>query len=247
VIGADLGHARHRCPRPSCRIPHFRFVCWIGHRAICTLGSSASASHQDFAVRKQCGIVEFASSRHHRSSVLPSGTGTIQVNDLCGCRGISGAIANVKSAWAPAHDQHLTIIVHHCCSPITSPVVAIPYGAPSTSASNIKVPRRLSRPSAEYPSVRRRKHVWIERLRQMRCGQVAPGSSRTLPYLRLHIDVSRGDRATDRQHVSVRQGGARRIPSTVIHVRQARPGIVQRIIPVGIGQPHPGAYVSTGY
>ncbi len=72
----------------------------------------------------------------------------------------------------------------------------------------------------------------------MRRAQVAPGRHCTLPYLRLDIEIPRSDRATDHQHVSVRQRGIRRIPSTVIHIRQARPGVVQRAIRVGVGQPH---------
>jgi hypothetical protein len=82
----------------------------------------------------------------------------------------------------------------------------------------------------------------------MRCAQVAPGGRCHLPYLRLDIDTHRRiDPATDHEHVSVRQRGARRVPSTVIHIRQTRPGIVPGIIRVGIGQPHKVVYVSTGY
>jgi hypothetical protein len=61
--------------------------------------------------------------------------------------------------------------------------------------------------------------------------------------------MRRIDPAGDYQHVSVRQRGARRVPSTVIHIRQPGPGIVQRVIRVGIGQPHIASVVkmSTGY
>jgi hypothetical protein len=82
----------------------------------------------------------------------------------------------------------------------------------------------------------------------MRCGQVAPGSRCTLPYLRLDIDTRRRiDPATDHEDVSVRQRGARRVPSTVIHIRQAGPGVVQGVIRVGVGQPDPAVYVPTSY
>ncbi len=82
----------------------------------------------------------------------------------------------------------------------------------------------------------------------MRCAQVAPGCHCTLPHLRLDIDIiARIDRATDYEHVSVRQRGVRRVPSTVVHIRQPRPGIGQRVIRVGIGQPDKVVYVSTGH
>jgi len=153
----------------------------------------------------------------------------------------------VKIAWASAHNQYLAFIVHHCRSPITSPVVAIRHRAPSTSASNIKISSNLAGPSTKHLSVRRHKHEWIEeRQCQVRCSQIAPGCRCTLPYLRLDIDVSRSDRATDHQHVSVRQGSGRRIPPTIIHVRQPCPAIVQRVKLVGVGQSHIVVYVSTG-
>src|SRR5204863_9729583 len=109
-----------------------------------------------------------------RSSVGPSGIRTVQVNDLCGFRWVSGTIF-VKCAWASAHDHYFAIIVHHCRSPITSSVVAAPHGAPITSASNIKVAGRLGGPGTEHFSVRRNKHVWIDWQCQVRCGEVAPG------------------------------------------------------------------------
>jgi len=248
VVGSFLGQARHRCPRPGCRIPQLARVCWIVRLTIRTLSSPGSAGYQDFAVRKQCSVVEFAPSRHHRSSVFPSGTRTVEVDDLCGCGWVGGTIGRVKSAWASAHEQYLAVVVHHCRSPITSPVIAIPHRAPSTCATNIKVPGRLAGPSTEHFSVGRNKHIRIERQRQVRGGQIAPGARCTLPYLRLDIDTHRRiDPATDREHVSIRQRGARRVPSTVVHIRQPRPGIVQGVIRVGVGQPRPGAYVSPGY
>ena len=183
--------------------------------------------------------MEPASSRHHRPSVIPGGRRTIQVDDLCGCRWKRAAKA-VRWARASAHEQYFAVVIHHCRSPITSPVVAIPYRAPSTSASNIKVSGRLAGPSTEHISIRRNKHEGIERQRQVRCSQVAPGRRCALPYLRLNIDIRRRiDRATDHEHVSVGQRSARRIPATVIHVRQPRPGIIQRVIHVGIRQPDP--------
>jgi hypothetical protein len=113
VIASKSGQARHRCPCAGCGIPHLTCVCWIARATARGLISSASTGHQYFAVRKQCGIVKFASSRHHRSSVSPSGCRAVQVDDLCSFSGIGGAIASVKSAWASAHDQHLAIVVHH--------------------------------------------------------------------------------------------------------------------------------------
>jgi hypothetical protein len=236
VVGSNLRQARHRCPPPGFRIPHFGCVRGSARYSVRILTSSGSAGHQHFAVRKQGSVVEFASSCHHRSSVFPTGIRTVQVNDLCGCRWISVASKIVKSAWASTHEQHFAVVVHHCRSPITSPVVAIPHGAPSTSASNTKVAGRLARTSTKHLSVRRNKHEWIEeRQCQVRCAQIAPGCRCTLPYLRLDIDVSRGDRATDHQHVSVRQRGGGRVPSTIVHIRQSRPAIVQWVIRVGIG------------
>jgi hypothetical protein len=247
MVSANPGQARHCCPRPSCRIPHFGFVRGIGHLTVRTLSSSASAGHQDFAVRKQCSIVQFASSRHHRSGVIPSGIRTAQVDDLCGCRGMSVAIGIVKCAWASTHEQYLTLVVHHCRSPITSPVIGNRHRAPITSAISIKVSGCLAGAGTEYLAVRRNKHEWIERLSQVRCAQIAPGSRCGPPYLRLDIVDPRPDRATDHKHVSVGQRGARWIPSTVVHIRQARPCIVQGVISVDAAQSHPVVYVSTGY
>jgi hypothetical protein len=248
VVASNRGRARHPCPRPGFRIPHFGFVCWIARPSVRILSTSASAGHQHFAIWKQGSVVEFASSRHHRPSVGPSGIRTVQIDDLGSRRWIGSAIVRVKSAWASTHDQDLAVIVHHCRSPITSSVVAIPHRVPSTSASNIKISSNLAWPSTEHFAVRRNKHVWVEeRQCQVRCAQIAPGCGCSLPYLRLDIDVSRGDRATDHQHVSVRQGSGRRIPPTIIHVRQPGPGIVQRVIRVSVGQPHKVVYVSTSY
>jgi hypothetical protein len=220
VVASNRGQARHRCPRPGFRIPHFGFVCWIARLSVRTLSSSASAGHQDFAIWKQGSVVEFASSRHHRSSVGPSGIRTVQIDDLGSRRWVGGAIARVKIAWASTHNQYLAVIVHHCRSPITSPVVAIPHQTPRTTASNIEVAGRLAGPCVEHLSVRCHKHVWIERRQcQMRCGEIAPGCRCSLPDLRLDIGDSRCDRATDHEHVAVRQGSGRRIPPTIIHVR----------------------------
>ena len=192
--------------------------------------------------------MKFASSGQHRSSVLPSGSRTIQVDDLCSCCWISSAITRVISARDSPRDQHFSVIVHHCRCPITKPVVAIPHRAPSTGASNIKVSGNLAGPGTEHLSVRCHKHVWIERQRQVSCSQIAPGCRRTLPYLRLDIDTHRRIYpTTDHQHVSVRQRGVRWIPPSIIHVRQSRPTVVQRVIRVSIDQPHIIGYVSTGY
>jgi hypothetical protein len=68
-----------------------------------------------------------------------------------------------------------------------------------------------------------------------------------LPYLWLDIIFRRSDPASDREHVSIGQRGARRVPPTVIHIREPGPAIVQRVIFIGIGQPHKVVYVSTGY
>jgi hypothetical protein len=66
--------------------------------------------------------------------------------------------------------------------------------------------------------------------------------------LRFDIDiVARIDRATDYEHVSIRQRGIRRVPSAVGHVRQPRPGIVERVICVGVGQADKVLYISTRY
>jgi hypothetical protein len=165
VVRSHLGQPRHRRPRPSRGVPQLARVCWIGRCRIRTLSSPASAGDQDFAVRKQCGIVEFAPSCHHRSSVGPSRIRTVQVYDLCGFRWISGASGRVKSAWTSTHEQYLSVVVHHCRSPITNTVVAICHRAPITSASHIKVPGRLTRPSTEHLAVRRNKHKRIERQR----------------------------------------------------------------------------------
>jgi hypothetical protein len=162
VVASNRGQARHRCPRPGFRIPHFGFVCWIARPSVRVLSTSASAGHQHFAVRKQRSIVQFASSRHHRPSVGPSGIRTVQIDDLGSRRWIGVAIGRVKSAWASAHNQYLAVIVHHCRSPITSPVVAIPHQTPRTTASNIEVAGCPAGPSAEHPSVGCHKHVWVE-------------------------------------------------------------------------------------
>jgi hypothetical protein len=82
----------------------------------------------------------------------------------------------------------------------------------------------------------------------VRCAEVAPGSRCGLPYLRLDIDTLRRiDPATNHEYVSVRKRGTRRVPATIIHIRQQRPGIVERVIRAGIRQPHIGTHVSTGY
>jgi hypothetical protein len=247
VIASKSGQTRHRCPRAGCWIPHLAFVRWIIRLLVWTLSSSASAGHQHFPVRKQCSIVEFTASGHHRGSVLPGRIRTVEIDYLCSCRWIRIATGRVKSAWTPTHEQYLAVIVHHCRSPITSPVVAMPHGTPIASASNAKVPSPLAGPGTEHLSVGRDKHEWIERQRQVRCAQISPGSRCTPPYLRLDIDNPRPDGATDHEHVSVRQRGARRVPSTVVHIRQASPSVVERVIGIGAIQPHPIAYVSTGY
>jgi hypothetical protein len=113
MIASKSGQARHHRPRASCRIPHLRRVSGIARVKGRGLSSSASAGDQDFAVRKQCSIVEFASSGHHRLSVRPSGRRTVQVDYLCGFRWIDGAIRLVKSAGASTHNQYLAVIVHH--------------------------------------------------------------------------------------------------------------------------------------
>jgi hypothetical protein len=247
VIASKSGQARHRCPRAGCGIPHLRRVCGISRASPWELSSSGSAGYQDFAVWKQCSGVESASSGHHRSSVLPSRRGTVQVDYLCGFRWVS-VTSFVKCAGASAYDQYFAVIVHHCRSPITSPpVVAIRHRTPRTAASNIKVPGYLTRPRTEQLSIRRHKHVWIEWQSQVRCAEVAPRRRSTLPYLRLNIGNPRPDRATDHEHISVRQRGVGWIPSTVIHIRQPSPGIVQWVICIGVGQPNPRVYVPTGY
>ena len=101
--------SKSRLPDPTARL------CMLDCRcSVRTLSSSASARHQDFAVRKQCSVVQFASSGHHRSSVGPSGIRTVQVDDLCSRSWIGGATGRVKSAWASSHHQYLAVIVHHC-------------------------------------------------------------------------------------------------------------------------------------
>jgi hypothetical protein len=247
VVASKNRVTRHDGPRASCGIPHLRRVSGSGRFSARELSSSASASYQDFAIWEQCSGVEFASSGHHRLSVIPGGTRAVQVDDLCSFRRIGSATGTVWCAWASAHEQHFAVIVHHCRSPITSPIVAIPHQAPITSASNIKVARRRTGSSTEDLAVRRNKHEWIERQRQVRRAQIPPGRRCTLPYLRLDIGNPRSDRATDHQHISVRQRSVSRVPSTVVHIRQPRPGIVQRIICIGVGQANPGVDVSTGY
>jgi hypothetical protein len=197
MIASKFRQARHRCPSASCWVPQLGSVRWIIRVRVWTLSSSGSTGHKDFAVWKQCGVVQFTSSRHHRSSVGPSGIRTIQIDDLCGFRWISGAIRRVKSAWASPHNQDLTFIVHHCRTPIASYVIAIRYRGPRASASNVKVPRRRTGPSTEHFSIWRNKHKRIDRQIQMRRAQVAPRSRCTLPYLRLNISNPRPDRATD--------------------------------------------------
>jgi hypothetical protein len=106
----------------------------------------------------------------------------------------------------------------------------------------------LTGPSTEHLAVRRNKHEWIERQRQVRCGQVAPRPRCTLPYLRFDIDTRiHIDPATNHEHVAVRQRGVRRVPSTVIHIGQPRPDIIQGIIPESDAEPDPVVLVPSGY
>jgi hypothetical protein len=82
----------------------------------------------------------------------------------------------------------------------------------------------------------------------MRRGQVAPRSRCILPHLRLDVGSRGIDRATDNEHVSVRQRGVRRVPSTVVHIRQPGPRVAPGVIRVGVRQPDPVAYLlPTGY
>src|SRR5919109_4350343 len=111
--------------------------------------------------------MQFAASRHHRASVGPSRRRTVQIDDLCSCRGISIAIGIIELTWTSAHDQHLANIVHYCRSPVTLPIIAVPHWVPSTSASDVEVPCGLTRPRREHLAVRRNKHEWIERQRQV--------------------------------------------------------------------------------
>jgi hypothetical protein len=112
VIASKNCVTRHGGPRAGRGIPQLRRVYGIGRVTAWELISSASAGHQDFAIRKQCSGVESASSGHHRASILPSGTGTVQVNDFRGCRWIGSAIS-VRCTWASTHEQYLAIVVHH--------------------------------------------------------------------------------------------------------------------------------------
>ncbi len=69
-----------------------------------------------------------------------------------------------------------------------------------------------------------------------------------MPHLRFDIDIiARIDRATDYEHVSIRQRGIRRVPSAVVHVRQPRPSVVPGAIRVRVGQADIVLLVSTRY
>lgn len=82
----------------------------------------------------------------------------------------------------------------------------------------------------------------------MRCAQVPPRRGRGLPYLRLDIDTLRRiDPPTDCEDVAVRKRGTCGVPPTIVHIRQPRPGIVERVIRVGVRQSHVVGYVSTLY
>ena len=91
-------------------------------------------------------------------------------------------------------------------------------------------------------------HEGIKRKSEVRCAQVAPGASRGLPYLGLNVHpLLVIDPPADYQHVSVRQGGVRRVPPIVVHIGQPRPAICKGIVSVGIGYPHVVTCVSTGH
>ena len=89
-------------------------------------------------------------------------------------------------------------------------------------------------------------HEGIKRKSEVRCAQVAPGASRGLPYLGLNVHPLLGiDPPADHQHVSVRKRGACGVPATVVHIRQAGPGIAEWVINVGIRDAHVITYVPT--
>src|SRR5205814_10294887 len=91
-------------------------------------------------------------------------------------------------------------------------------------------------------------HEGIKRKSEVRSAQVAPGASRDLPYLGLNVHPLLGiDPPADHQYVSVRQRGVRRVPPTVVHIRQPRPAICKGIVSVGIGYPLVVTCVSTGH
>jgi hypothetical protein len=248
VIASNLGQARHGRPGPGRRIPKLTLVCWVSWLSVRVLSPPASAGHKNFAVGEYSSVKKFASSGHHRSSVRPDGSRSVQVDDLCGVRW-ERAIASVKPTGASTHHQHFAVIIHHCRSPITSPVIAIPDGTPRASASNIKIPCHLTGPSAEHVAVRGNKHEWIKSGQcQVRSGQVAPGCRCCLPHLRFDIDIiARIDRATDYEHVSIRQRGIRWVPSALVHVRQPRPGVIPGVIHVSVGQADIVGHISTRY
>src|SRR3954451_17528134 len=79
----------------------------------------------------------------------------------------------------------------------------------------------------------------------MRTRQIAPGTRNCLPNLRLNVNPLAGIHpTTDDKHITIKQGGTSRIPATIVHVRQADPGVVKWAIDVGTGQSHPTADMS---
>src|SRR5207249_2379732 len=109
-------------------------------------------------------VVELAPSRHHRSSVLPSRSRTVQVNGLYGCRGQLGAGSRtrIRSTWTSTSQQHFAIIIHHCRTPVTCSEVIISNKIPSPGAGHVKVSRCLTWPGIKYFAIRRYKHEWIK-------------------------------------------------------------------------------------
>src|SRR6476469_7092314 len=78
--------------------------------------------------------------------------------------------------------------------------------------------------------------------------EVAPGSRRCLPDLRLNVHSLLGVNPTaDHEHISIGKCGAGRVPATVVHIRQAGPVVAEWVVGVGIGYPRVITYVPTSY
>ncbi len=178
--------------------------------------------------------MQFAWSSHHRRSVIPGGIRIVQVDHFCSRRRIYGAIGLIEPAGASTRQQNFAIVIHDCRPPIPRAIVAIPDRTPTTSASNVEVASSLAWARTKHLSVRRDKHVRIEREFQVRTGKVAPRTGSHLPYLRFNVSRSRIDRTANHQHVAIWKRCARRIPATVVHVWQPSPAVINKIENVSI-------------
>ena len=163
--------------------------------------------------------------RGHRCHVAPRRVRSVEVDHLGG-RG--GGIA-------PAHDQDLAVGVHRR-RPVR-PLADVPVAEvrprqrriPRAGARRVEVARPAVRAGVEHLSVRRQVHPGVQRQPLLRRSQVPVTAGRRLPHLRQQAAMCMVVLSRHHQHIAVPQHGRRRVPASLSHLGQRRPGVRERI------------------